>query len=505
MRIGTRLLLANLAVLLAVSLAMAVAVPQVTRFVLVENVSRSLALQADRLARGAGGRLLYSPLAIRQYLYFTGTELALVTPDLRVALATDHPGLRELVDRPAPPPLAALLQEVFDEGVPARGLVAVPGGPDLVVGAAPVRSPRGTVVAAVLVAQPLSELEEGPLRVIVALLTLTGAAVAVVLSLLFSRTLVRRIGQLRVAAAALAEGRLDHRAPEAGTDELADLARSFNHMAARMEALVEGLRHSEQVRRDLMAAIAHELRTPITSIRGFAEALRDGVVPPDRVQRYYEIILSESTRLTRLIQDLFDLAKLDAGQMEFRLQPMDLAAWLESFVQEERDRLAQGGVPLVLVMPPGAAAPVLADPLRLEQVVHNLLDNAARYSPPGSPVAVRLTLHPGEVQVAVQDQGPGVPPDEAPHVWDRFYQGRDPGKRKGGAGLGLAIVRSIVAAHGGRVGLESPPEGGACFWFALPLAGEGATPVHPGDGQPAHPPEGDAPGPQPLPAPDPGC
>ncbi len=284
-----------------------------------------------------------------------------------------------------------------------------------------------------------------------------------------SRDMVRRLGTVGAAARALAEGDLTQRAPTKGTDEIGELAGHFNHMAERIEALVGGLRRSEHLRKELLVTVSHELRTPMTSIAGFAEALRDGVVRDEQQrERYYQIIAGEAARLNRLINDVFDVARLEAGQTEIRLQAMPVTEWLVE-VAEGFAPVAEGaGVGLDLqVQPEAESAKVYGDRDRLDQVMSNLLSNAVRFAPEGSGITIRAGIDHEDVVFEVADQGPGLSPEEAPKVFERFWQGTNKGRGHVGAGLGLAIVKSLVEAHGGTIGVTSTPGVGATFWFRL--------------------------------------
>lgn len=285
-----------------------------------------------------------------------------------------------------------------------------------------------------------------------------------------SQEMVRRLRETGRAARALAEGHLSQRAPEQGNDEIAEMAGHFNHMADRIQTLVGGLRRSEQSRKALFAVASHEIRTPLTSIHGFAEALRDGMIPTEeKRQRYYQIIAAESERLMHMVEDLFDVAKLDAGQAELQLQEMLTGHWLTEFAESYRP---PEGVGLELEMAPAAAAArIYGDRDRLRQVLNNLVANAARFSPPGTAVRLEAALEGHDLLVRVVDRGPGLTPDEAERVFQRFYQGQNQGRVHKGAGLGLAIVKSLVEAHGGTVGVTSQPGQGAAFWFRLKRVG----------------------------------
>jgi signal transduction histidine kinase len=298
------------------------------------------------------------------------------------------------------------------------------------------------------------------------LLILGASGGAVLISSMVSWAMVRRLRRMGGLASEYAEGRFGKRLPEGGADEIAQLGRSLNYMADRIEALVEGLKKSEGLRREFLATVSHELRTPITSIRGFAEALRDKVVSDEaQKQRYLDIIAGEAGRLGRLIADLLTFSKLEAGQLEFRLEPLNLPEWLEGFSEGVGPGLAQDSIRLELALEP--VGMVWADRDRLHQVLTNLSDNAGRFTPPGGRITIAVKDPGEEVRVSVTDTGPGIAPEELPRVFDRFYQGKERPRSAGGAGLGLAIVRSIVEGHGGRVGVRSEPGQGAHFWFTL--------------------------------------
>ncbi|BDG60223.1 sensor histidine kinase [Caldinitratiruptor microaerophilus] len=467
MRISTRLLLTYLLAVALVGGALTLAVPRLVRAQLLRSTADQLAVRAQ----DAGRRLLRVPrTAVLQFTAgVLGADAILVDSNLRVVrVVSDYPPAQALEGATLVGPEAQLVRRALGEG---HGVGAVLSGRlGVVAGAAPLALPGGPPVGAIVLFQAVEPLEPALRQTerLVAAWTVAGLVAAAVLASLMSRMIVRRLTAVTEAARAAAEGDLTRRVPEEGADELADLARSFNHMAERVQNLVEGLRRSEALRRDLIASISHELRTPVTSVRGFAEALRDGVVPPAERERYYGIIAAESARLSRLIQDLFDLARLEAGQLELRMQPVAVDDWLRAFADRAGPVLAQSGTVLVLEPPPVPGPWIYADPERLDQVLHNLVENAVRHSPPGEPVRIDRVLDGGEVRIRVTDRGPGVPPEERDRIWQRFYQAPGPDGRKGGAGLGLSIVKSIVEAHGGRVGVEPAPGGGARFWFALP-------------------------------------
>lgn len=232
----------------------------------------------------------------------------------------------------------------------------------------------------------------------------------------------------------------------------------------------------EEMRRDFVANVSHEMRTPIGLVRGYVEALQDGLAesPADRCEML-GIIHAELDRVERLIADLLQLARLDAGQVQLQREPVALGPLAAHLVKKCTPLLEQARVTVKLEIP--AELPLaFADPDQVEQVLLNLLENALRHSPPGGTVTLVARESQGDLLVQVQDEGPGIPPEERHLVWERFYRG-DPARsrKKGGTGLGLAIVRGIAGAHGGRTWVEAAPGGGSCFCVTFPLAANRAA------------------------------
>jgi signal transduction histidine kinase len=255
----------------------------------------------------------------------------------------------------------------------------------------------------------------------------------------------------------VAEGDYGARVPREGPEELASLADSFNQMAA-------SLQRQEAMRRDFIANAAHELRTPLTNLQGYLEALRDGVITPDRAT--YESLWEEAERLVRLSRSLDALAEGDAATGPPELVDLDLAAAIRQAIDLARPGLERAGLTLVVEMPGTLAA--RANPDQLAQVLANLLSNAIRYTPAGGTVTVRAERRPADLLVSVVNTGEGIPPEDIDRVFERFYRvekSRD--RARGGAGIGLAVVKQLVEQGGGQVGAESA-NGRTRFWFSLP-------------------------------------
>ncbi|GAB4503667.1 MAG: hypothetical protein Fur0043_06590 [Anaerolineales bacterium] len=259
---------------------------------------------------------------------------------------------------------------------------------------------------------------------------------------------------------------------ERGPREVRELTRAFNAMIARVQA-------SQKSQRDFVANVSHELKTPLTSIQGFAQAILDGIAdtPESRAQAA-EVIYTESARMYRLVLDLLDLARLDAGTADLKMEAVDVNALLNGMAEKFSLQAQQAGVTLQVSAPPDLP-PLLADGDRLAQVLTNLVDNALKHTPSGGQVTLEAHREGAELILSVADNGTGIPAQALPHIFERFYQAdasRSGGKKRG-AGLGLAIAHEIVAAHGGRISLRSQEGQGTTFYVHLPLAPSATTVV----------------------------
>ena len=283
-------------------------------------------------------------------------------------------------------------------------------------------------------------------------------------ALIMFRMFLRRIRALEEHTHRVSSGDLSVRVADEGTDEISRLAASLNEMTARLEKAREVLDASDEQRRRLFADITHELATPLTSIRGYAETLSNPKLEISEAEhtRYLEHVQEEAARMAVLLDDLLELTRLEAGAVEFEFDRLDLAALCRNTLERVQPHAQRHGLSLEGEGLEGEAW-LRADGRRMEQVVDNLLGNALRYVPAGGWVRLRLALTAGRLALVVEDDGPGFAKDALPHVFDRFYRG-DGARRTDGTGLGLAIVREIVRRHGGEVYAENRPEGGARVW-----------------------------------------
>ena len=292
---------------------------------------------------------------------------------------------------------------------------------------------------------------------VLALAIVVAAAIALLLALFAGERLGRPLADIGRAARRIAAGDYAARLPRRGSEELVSVADSFNQMAGALE-------EQEALRREFIANAAHELRTPLTNLQGYLEALRDGVIQPDR--QAFESLWEETDRLVRLSHSLDQLAQ-GADERPMVHEQLDLSAILRGAIELARPSAQAAGLDIDAEGAPELAA--LGDPDVISQVMANLLNNAVRYTPRGGRISIRWAARPNDILVSVANTGDGIPPADLAHVFERFYRvekSRD--RARGGAGIGLAIVRQLVEAGGGRVGAESSNEL-TRFWFTVPV------------------------------------
>jgi signal transduction histidine kinase len=442
-------LLALLVVVVAVALgtvalvARASTTSEFARYV--EDNRHDMQVVAQQIAASTGDRLLVTGTQGQVILDSSGELVGQnLTPDQAVQLG--------LVVPPVPPAFSRSVDVMFVQ----RGTSATVDGP---IWTRPLPSPPS------LIATPVLDNRE---QVFVAAVTrslvfgvVAGGVAAVVLAVAFARGILRPIGALTTAAQRMERGDLSQRVRVTSNDEIGQLSHAFNAMADAMS-------RTEQLRRSMVADVAHELRTPLTNLRGYLEALRDGVAEPrtETIDSLYE----EALLLSHLVDDLQDLTLSDAGRLSLRPEPFEAAALLNSSAQALYPQAREQGVALV-VDPMPRLPLVYADPQRIGQVVRNLLTNALTYTAPGGTVRLRAEPCGSMVRIDVQDTGCGIEPEHVPNVFERFYRA-DPSRARstGGAGIGLALVKQFVNAHGGTVGVVSSPGHGSCFSFTLPTA-----------------------------------
>jgi len=361
------------------------------------------------------------------------------------------------------PPRRILTQAT--EGTKARqGDYRDPAGTRWLYVAQPIEGGLGVILASPL--HPVRGLAVIGDELLGPILQAAGAALVIsaLLAWVISRWIASPLQRLAQAAGRVASGDYDARLPISGPEEMQSVARTFNEMVRQVQA-------SQQSQRDFVANVSHELRTPLTSVQGYAQAILDGTArDPETLETAGRVILEETERLKRLVEDLLDLARLESGQLAFTWHPVDLRALANVVCERMALRAAEKDVKLTVNLP--ELPSVIGDGDRLAQVLTNLLDNALKHTPPGAGMELRGARGISTVRIEVIDSGPGIPADELSRIFERFYQ-VDRSRRGGagrGVGLGLAISREIAEAHRGTLTAESIVGRGSCFRLELPLA-----------------------------------
>ncbi|MBN9021605.1 MAG: HAMP domain-containing protein, partial [Rhizobiales bacterium] len=327
-------------------------------------------------------------------------------------------------------------------------------------------------------------------------LTLLALAASAYLGVSLHRSIARPMRELAAGADAIAAGRFDHRIPERGRDEFGVVSRSFNAMAraveeqrvgqvaaqARLETEVasrtrelqaanERLRDIDDRRAQFLADVSHELRTPLTILRGEADFALRRSARPEQYREAFERIKEQAIEMNRLLDDLIAFARSDADDQGFEAELVAAADVVRAAAQE--GAVLAGPRELVLdTRCDDGGARISADPRRLRQALLIGIDNAVKHAPPGSRIRIGTTRGADTVEVTIRDEGDGIADEDKPRVFERFYRGGDGGRRGAdGLGIGLAIAKSIVERHGGTIGLDNHPEGGAVLRIVLPLSG----------------------------------
>lgn len=289
-----------------------------------------------------------------------------------------------------------------------------------------------------------------------------GSLVAFLLVFILTRRMVKPLTEMRQAARKIASGDFSRRIAIRGDDEIAELSRSFNYM-------VDALENLENMRRDFLSNISHELRTPMTTIKGFVDGILDGVIPPENQSTYLSIVRDEVRRMEKLVNDILDLARLQAGDNKLNITSFDInesvrrcvISLQQTFISKNLEFTADFETERLYVK---------ADADAIQRVLLNLIHNAVKFTPEGGKIIVRTYVK-NEVYVEVEDNGPGIPKEELPHVFERFYKAdKSRSLDKTGVGLGLAIAKNIILSHHGTIHVESGEGRGAKFIFTLPAA-----------------------------------
>lgn len=294
--------------------------------------------------------------------------------------------------------------------------------------------------------------------VLIAAIVAGGAGILI--ALVYSRRIVNPVKALTSAARRMQEGKLDQRVEVSSQDEIGQLARTFNSMTAE-------LKEQEKLRRNIVSDVAHELRGPLSNIQGYLEALKEGLAEPD--PEIIGILHQEALLLSRLIDDLHDLAQAEAGKLDLNLQTVALEDIVTKTVDSIQNKTQEKYIELSLNLVNSTM--VKADPQRMKQVLRNLLENSIIHTPPGGKINISVKVKGQDAQVGVSDTGEGISAADLPYIFERFYRAdKSRSRSTGGSGLGLTIAKKIIEAHRGEIWAESEEGEGATFKFSLPLA-----------------------------------
>jgi len=305
---------------------------------------------------------------------------------------------------------------------------------------------------------------------------IASTALILLFGLYQSRSVAGPVRAVADGASRLAGGELSHRLPDAGSGEIGNLTRSFNEMAAGLQASHaelerqnSRLRESERLKTDLISIVSHELRTPLASVIGFTSLLLQRDFDVDTRRHYLGIVDAQARRLASLLEDFLDVQKIEAGRLDLAEELVDMA----SLMDDQRELYARQSPRHRLELDLERPLRVRGDRERLAQVVGNLLSNAIKYSPEGGTVEIEGARSDDSVRISVRDEGLGIAPQQQGRIFTKFFRGEAGASGIGGTGLGLAFSREVVEAHGGRIGFDSAVGRGSTFWLELPVAEEG--------------------------------
>jgi signal transduction histidine kinase len=289
---------------------------------------------------------------------------------------------------------------------------------------------------------------------------LLAIAIALIITFVLSRHILSPIKALTATAKKLGQGDFSQRVQIRNQGEVKELAQTFNAMAS-------GLEHTEKLRRNMVADIAHELRTPLSNVAGYLEAIQDDIIKPDKAT--ISSLNEEVGLLSRLVDDLQELALADAGELKLMRQPEDLTLLIEQSIKAAQTKAREKSL-YVSTDLPDTLPPVNIDYQRISQVLRNLLANAIAHTADGGKIMISARAEGNNIKVSVQDTGEGIPAADLPNMFERFYRvDKSRTRNRGGSGLGLTIAKRLVEAHGGAIGVQSEQEKGSTFYFTLPF------------------------------------
>ncbi len=462
-RIFFKLILGVLCLLAVALVAVDVFVSRVAEKNYVEALTRDLGVQARVIALA-----MHDTSAIREFARVGGARITVIAPDGR-PLADSEADSTHMENHAGRPEVAAALRGEMGSSIRHSATV----GMNFLYVAVPV--PRG----ALRVAMPLSDVNRQVSEVRAKILVSTTLAFlpAILLAAFMARYVSQRFAAIMDYATEIAGGNFHARLRQMGTGEFGKLGAKLNETGANLQRTVEQLQSEhaqlenlERVRKDFVINVSHELRTPLASISGYTETLLDGALEdPENNMRFLGIIRQNAERLTRLTEDLLTLSRIELKRQKFEFERCEVETLLRDAVQMMEPLARKQDLTLVQdPSPPGAEA--WCDGEAVSQILSNLMDNAIKYTPPGGRVSVGARADGEFIELYVRDTGLGIPKEDQPRLFERFYRvDKARSRALGGTGLGLSIVKHLVGAHGGRIRVESEPQQGATFYFTLPV------------------------------------
>lgn len=305
---------------------------------------------------------------------------------------------------------------------------------------------------------------------VLSIVTAAAGLISFLTHYILTKPIHRAIRLISLESEKIAEGQFKGKVPALGALEFRELADRFNTMSGKLEKSFTQLQQAEVSRKELVANVSHDLRTPLASIQSFVEALQDGVIEDEETfQKYLKTIRLESERISHLIEDLFQLSQLDSGFASHTPEPFHLDDLVLQTLENQYVQLEKCKIDVSVLIPDKMPAVIIV-PHQIKRVLINLLENAIRYSSFGGRIEIKAENVPGDfVKIVVSDEGEGIAEEDRAKVFNRFYRvEKSRNKQHGGSGLGLSIAKSIVEIHGGSIGVENRPGGGSSFWLMLP-------------------------------------
>ena len=324
-----------------------------------------------------------------------------------------------------------------------------------------IRGIDNTVVGAVIMSSPLPELQKtiGDAYRLILMSLLLAVVISFILIYFSSKKMSEPLREMNLAAKVIADGNFEKRIETNSSDEVGQLAKSFNEMAS-------GLNEQENLRKEFIANISHDFRSPLTSIRGFLTAIHDGTVPAEKIGHYIDIVLDETERLTKLANDILDINSAQYAGINLNTTDFDLNSLIRKTALNFETRVSAKKINMTAILEDNLT--VNADYEKIRRSIYNLLDNALKFTPAGGSIIIETTLEGGKVLFSVKDTGKGIGEDEKKRVFERFYKSDlSRGEDRLGSGLGLSIVREFIKSHGEDIYITNRPEGGCEVAFTL--------------------------------------